>query len=161
MKKWLTLPGFQCLSGRVCDIATVGQAEDLGGLELRPPQDMPNVGRIAILADPLGAPFAIFQPLANAPGHDARPEVGEFSWHDLVTTDYLKAFGFYNTLFGWQGAGAHDMADIGMGIYKMFGRKGVPLGGIFDKSAEMPGPSAWLLYIKVEDLKKAVAAVTA
>jgi len=38
-----------------------------------------------------------------------------------------------------------------MGIYQMYHAKGsqIPLGGIFKKPAEMPGPSAWLLYVSV------------
>jgi predicted enzyme related to lactoylglutathione lyase len=34
------------------------------------------------------------------PGHDDERGVGEMSWHELATTDYLAAFGYYEKLFG-------------------------------------------------------------
>jgi predicted enzyme related to lactoylglutathione lyase len=30
------------------------------------------------------------------------PESGDFSWHELATTDYEAAFELYADLFGWQ-----------------------------------------------------------
>jgi hypothetical protein len=38
------------------------RAKQLGAQGLMPPMDVPNVGRIAMLSDPTGAPFALFQP---------------------------------------------------------------------------------------------------
>lgn len=47
---------------RVDDVdATVAQARDLGGTICNPPMDIPTVGRIAMLADPQGAAFAILK----------------------------------------------------------------------------------------------------
>ncbi len=43
-----------------CDAAAV-HAENLGGAICRPPADVPNVGRFAVLTDPAGALFAIIQ----------------------------------------------------------------------------------------------------
>jgi predicted enzyme related to lactoylglutathione lyase len=40
--------------------ATASQAQELGGSVLLPPMTMENVGRMAVIADPQGAPFAIF-----------------------------------------------------------------------------------------------------
>ncbi|MHC4223387.1 MAG: VOC family protein [Planctomycetota bacterium] len=41
--------------------ATHTKAESLGAQTFVAPRDIPNVGRFAVLADPTGAPFAIFQ----------------------------------------------------------------------------------------------------
>ena len=41
-----------------------------------------------------------------------------------------------------------------MGIYQMFGREGVTLGGIFKRPPEMPAPPHWLLYVRVPDINK-------
>jgi uncharacterized protein len=44
-----------------CD-ATVKKAEGLGAQVMMPPTDIPNVGRIAVLLDPLKAPLALIKP---------------------------------------------------------------------------------------------------
>jgi hypothetical protein len=45
-----------------CD-ATAAKAKELGAKLLMPPTTMEKVGRIAIIDDPQGAGFALFQPL--------------------------------------------------------------------------------------------------
>ena len=42
---------------------SAAHAEKLGGSVVRPPMDIPNVGRMAVLRDPTGATFSIFTPL--------------------------------------------------------------------------------------------------
>ncbi len=44
-----------------CD-ATVEKAQGLGAQVMMPPTDIPNVGRIAVLIDPLKAPIALIKP---------------------------------------------------------------------------------------------------
>ena len=44
-----------------CD-ASAAQAEKLGAKLCMPPKDIPTIGRIAVLTDPLGTPFGIHQP---------------------------------------------------------------------------------------------------
>jgi predicted enzyme related to lactoylglutathione lyase len=138
--------------------ATVEQAKRLGGRALRDSFDVPTVGRIGILADPQGAVFAIFTPSERAPA-EQEAGVGDFSWHELATTDHAAAMEFYSALFGWQKTEAMDMGEGNM--YQMYGRGGDSLGGMFTKPAEMPGPAAWLLYIRVADTDKAVEQVEA
>ena len=41
----------------------VASIEQAGGKALMPPTDIPNVGRIAMLADPQGAPFYVMKPI--------------------------------------------------------------------------------------------------
>jgi hypothetical protein len=43
----------------------------------------------------------------------------------------------------------------------MFGRQGVTLGGMFEKPADMPAPSHWMLYIRVADINTSVEVVKA
>lgn len=139
--------------------ATTARAVELGGAVIVPPTDIPTAGRYAVLSDPQGAVFAVFTPESDASGHDGAPAVGEFSWHELATTDHEGAFAFYADLFGWEKTEAMDMGDTG--VYQMYGRKGRTLGGIFNKSADMPGPPAWTLYVRVADLHQAVRKVRA
>jgi uncharacterized protein len=139
--------------------SAVIQATQAGARVLVPAQDIPTVGRFAVLADPHGAVLAVFTPGSDAPGRDTAPQVGEFSWHELVTTDHAAALAFYSALFGWESTGTSDMGP--MGIYQMFGRKGRTLGGMFNKPADMPAPPHWLLYVRVKDVRMAAELVKA
>ena len=137
---------------------TVEFATKLGAKAYVPPTDIPTVGRFAVLADPQGATFAAFTP-ASPPSEPANPpKVGEISWHELATTDHTAATGFYTMLFGWQHTGYMDMGP--MGLYLMYGRNGYTLGGFFNKPKDMPFPPHWLLYVRVNDVKKAADTVT-
>lgn len=135
---------------------TVARATQLGGQVLKEPTAIPTVGRFAVLADPQGAVFAVFTAEGDVPGHDGPPATGEFSWHELATTNHEAAFDFYSELFGWQKADAMDMGEAG--TYQMYGRGEFPLGGMFNKPPELPLPT-WLHYIMVKDVNQAVEKV--
>ena len=47
---------------------------------------------------------------------------GRIGWHELLATDWQKAFTFYSDLFGWQKGEAHDMGP--MGTYQLFSAGG-------------------------------------
>ncbi len=138
--------------------ATLARATELGATAIVPPMDVPDVGRIVILADPQGAVFAAYTPAGEAPGQDGPAEVGQFSWHELATDDWEAAFDFYSELFGWEKSTAMDMGDGNM--YQMYRRPGGhDLGGIFNRPPEMP-VSCWMLYARVPDVAKVVDRVS-
>jgi predicted enzyme related to lactoylglutathione lyase len=136
---------------------TVAQAKRLGAVVHIGPQEIPNVGQFAVLSDPQGASFAIYTPSREDFASDGAPAVGEFSWHELATTDSVAALEFYTTLFGWEKRGGFDMG--GGWMYQMYGRNGRELGGMFNKTAQMPGPPGWLHYIMVDDVGDAAERV--
>ena len=134
--------------------ATAAKAKALGGQVYVEPMDIPTVGRMAVLADPQGAVFAVFTPLG-----EAMPQaegVGTAAWHELATTDYEAALAFYSELVGWQKTEAMDMGEGAM--YQMFGNGGDALGGIFNKPPEMP-VAAWNIYWEVADVDAAALAI--
>lgn len=140
--------------------ASYAQALRLGAHSYVAPQDIPETGRFAVLADPQGAVFALFTPHpSSAGGPSGPPLVGDFSWHELAATDYRAATEFYKALFNWDVVRDNDMGP--MGIYRVFGHGSEQWGGMYSKPAEMPGPSFWLQYVKVPDINKAVEAVKA
>lgn len=141
-----------------CD-ATAKQAAELGGTVVLAPQDIPNVGRFAVLRDPQGAYFSAFTPSREVSEEDPEPTPGQFSWHELATTDAAAALAFYVKLFGWKENSSFDMG--GGWLYHMYGRGGRDLGGIFTKPKEMPGPPAWCSYIMVDDVHAAAERTTA
>ncbi|HEY4561352.1 MAG TPA: VOC family protein [Thermoanaerobaculia bacterium] len=139
--------------------ATTARARELGATVMVEPRDIPTVGRYSVLADPQGATIAAFTPAPTSqrpPEPEGMPPVGEFSWHELITTDADAALAFYGDLFGWEKISDFDMGE--MGLYQMYGRNGKTLGGMFKKPAEMPGPPAWLYYARVADVNAAIEA---
>jgi uncharacterized protein len=135
---------------------TARQAASLGAKVHKAPTDIPNVGRFAVLEDPQGATFAIFTASQEMPV-DENPGVGDFSWHELATSDNKAALAFYKNLFGWQETSSMDMGP--QGTYQMFGVGGKPMGGIYNVGPEHPGGRSWLPYIRVPDAKKTAALI--
>ncbi len=137
--------------------ATAMRIAQLGGRVIKQPAEIPDGGRFAVVADPYGAVFGIFQPPANRPG-PKRGGVGDFSWFELYTPNPDRAWTFYSAIFGWEKTSALDMGE--MGLYQMFGRGGgVSNGGIMQPP---PGaPAAWMPYAMVKDAKAAAAAAMA
>jgi predicted enzyme related to lactoylglutathione lyase len=120
---------------------------------------MKGAGRYAVLADPQGAAFAIIDP-ENARAEGAGvPPLGQFSWHELATSDNEAAFAFYSNLFGWEAMQRMDMGPLG--VYLIFGYDGEQKGGMYIKPPEMPGPANWLPYVHVPDVDAAVPVVEA
>jgi hypothetical protein len=134
---------------------TAAAAERLGGKILKAPADIPGVGRFAVLGDPQGAAFAVFTPSAM-PG-EAAP-AGDFSWHELATSDPQGAIAFYSALFGWSRGPAHDMGPAG--TYQLFELGGAQVGGVY-KGMDASKPPHWLIYIQVASVDKAAAAAKA
>jgi predicted enzyme related to lactoylglutathione lyase len=130
----------------------------LGGKVHKGPWDIAEGGRIAIVADPQGAIFAIY---ANpkATGAPPAPKLGHASWHELATSDFAGAFLFYQTLFGWHVVNDMDMGP-GMGTYRLFAAEGMTeaFGGMYTKPPQPERPASWLPYIKVANVKAATEA---
>jgi predicted enzyme related to lactoylglutathione lyase len=128
---------------------------EAGGKLHRPSQDIPGIGRFAVVADPQGAMFMLFQPGAGEPPPPfARGTPGSTGWHELLAADWESAFAFYAGQFGWTKATAFDMGP--MGTYQLFAAGGEPIGGMMNKPAEVPVP-AWLYYFNVADIDAAAA----
>ena len=138
---------------------TADKARSLGGKVVHGPADIPGAGRFAVLQDPQGAMFGIYKSNQAGGAWDGTPVVGRFSWHELMTTDYVAAFAFYRALFGWETMSEMDMGG-GM-MYSMYGKGGKMYGGMFNQTGDMLSmPPFWLLYIHVPDVGKAVATAT-
>ena len=137
--------------------ATVAKTKELGGTVLNQ-MSMPSIGDLAVIQDPQGAVFSAFQPEGDTPGHDGLPAVGEFSWHELMTSDWEAAWSFYSELFGWEKTDQMHMGE--MGIYQMWGRGAHPLGGFMNRPPDMP-MSVWLFYVRVPDADQAVEQIKA
>ncbi|HUR32680.1 MAG TPA: VOC family protein [Vicinamibacterales bacterium] len=136
------------------------RVKELGGSECSPIIDVPGVGRMQMVADPQGASFYIFEPSSQNATPEGVPEVGDVSWHELMTTDLEGAKRFYGDLFNWEPGHAMDMGE--MGTYQMFNRPHGTIGGMMPKPKEMAQvPSNWQFYFRVPDLAAAIERVKA
>lgn len=143
----------------VADVgAAAARVKDARGTIHKPPTDIPDVGRFAIVADPGGAMFALMTPSTDEkPAPVAQDKPGLVGWHELYAADgEAAAFAFYSSLFGWTQADTMDMGP--MGIYRIFADEGVPIGGMMNKPAEMPG-GAWQYYFNVDAIDVAAERV--
>ncbi len=127
-----------------------------GGTEFRPPTDIPGTGRFSVVGDPQGVEYLLFQPNGTeAPPRLAPEEVGAASWHELLTTDWEKAWEFYSSHYGWTKETVVDMGP--MGTYQVFT---TPTGGggmmtMPPFLAEKGAKPAWLFYFTVDDINAA------
>jgi uncharacterized protein len=131
-----------------------------GGTVHRPPDDIPGVGRFAMVADPGGAVFALFKG-AMACGEWQRPALnapGRVGWHELYAADGAAAFAFYAGQFGWSKDQAMDMGE--MGIYQLFSVGGEAVGAMLTKPATVPAPF-WNFYFNVEAIDAAAGRIKA
>jgi predicted enzyme related to lactoylglutathione lyase len=138
---WVNYIGTRDVDG------TAAAAVRAGGSIVREPEDIEGAGRYAVLKDPQGAVFAILDPENSRPDYEIMPPIGQFSWHELATSDHEAAFAFYSNLFGWEALQRMDMGPLG--TYLIFGWKGNQRGGIYNKPADMPAPPNWLPYARV------------
>ena len=128
--------------------------EQLGGKHHTEVITVPNVGRMQMMMDPQGAAFYIFQPAREEQRPETAPEIGEGSWHELITTDAPAAMKFYQQIFGWQPSDTMDMGPAGK--YQMFNRPHGMIGGIMPRPPEMANvPPNWVIYFRVPDVDAA------
>lgn len=135
-------------------------AEDGGAVHMGP-DDIPNVGRFALVADPGGTVYEIMTPLPREiePAPVARMTPGFVGWHELYAANGEEAaFAFYAAHYGWSETTSLDMGP--MGKYRIFAADADQAGGIMTKPDNMP-VGAWAFYFVVDGLDAAAGRVTA
>ncbi len=134
---------------------TADRIKRLGGAVYVPPTDT-NIGRISVVADPQTATLALVTGLKLGQQQPAElDELGHVGWHELLATDWEKAFAFYVEIFGWQKADAETGPT---NTYQLFSARGQTIGGIFTKRPIEPVPY-WLYYFNIGDIDAAAERV--
>jgi predicted enzyme related to lactoylglutathione lyase len=129
-----------------------------GGAVQMPAFDIANVGRIAMVSDPQGAPFYVMRGLSNEVSTVCDPNrAGHGAWHELHAADGPNATDFYSAQFGWKKSRGVDMGP--MGTYQLFTIGGRDLGGIMTDT-RFPRP-AWLVYFRVDGIENAALRIAA
>jgi len=138
--------------------AMAARVADAGGEVLRPADDIPGVGRFAVVADPQNGAFMLFKPIApqSAPPMPAPGAAGTIGWHELRARDGAAVFDFYARLFGWAKGETMDMGPGG--VYQLFEIDGVPSGAVMTKEPDQAKPG-WRYYVRVDGIDAALARV--
>ncbi|HEX3754275.1 MAG TPA: VOC family protein, partial [Rhizomicrobium sp.] len=145
---------------RVEDVdATAKRITQEGGKLHKGPIEIPGVIRLAVVADPQGAGFLIAKPVPKeAPPTLAAGTPGTIGWRELYAAEWQSAFAFYEKLFGWTKAEAHDMGPLG--TYQLFAAGSEAIGGMMTKPPVVPTPY-WGYYINVAAIDAAAARIVA
>lgn len=126
---------------------SAAKAKSLGANILMEPFDVYEHGRMAVVQDPTGAIFCLWQ-ARDHPGAGVLYKPGALGWNELLTNDTGKAKEFYTKLFGWEAKpmpmGEHD--------YTVFMLGEQYAGGMMAIQAEWgPVPPNWMVYIVTAD----------
>ncbi len=143
--------------------ASVAAITQAGGAVLMPAMDLEDVGRMAMVADPQGAPFYVMKGASEESSHAfaaLAPKVGHCAWNELSSSDPAAAKAFYGKLFGWTKGGEMDMGPMGKYEFLMASGERFGVGAVMPLMPGMPG-SAWTFYFRVPDIDGGAAAIKA
>jgi uncharacterized protein len=141
------------------DVARAVQtAEELGAKSWGPPMPVADLGTQAVLADPTGSTFGLWQP-GTFHGFSALGEPSAPSWFELRTTDYTGALSFCSRVLSLE---AHPMGD-GSFRYATLRQPGSEedLAGVMDAALDPGGSTGWTIYWDVLDAQAALEQVVA
>jgi uncharacterized protein len=83
---------------------TTSEVRDAGGGVVKEPFDVPGAGRMAVLTDPEGAAFCVWE-AKQFKGARVVNEPGSLNFNGLNTRDVESAKSFYGSVFGWETMG--------------------------------------------------------
>lgn len=128
-------------------------ATDAGARVLFPAKDLPRRGAQAIFLDPEGAELGVLHSSDGDPGEYA-PDPGDFAWAQLFARDPAAAARFYSSV-----AGLEVLPDARSERPNVF----MLVSGGYSRAVVVPLPPrpkarpGWLLFVRVGDVKAAVA----
>jgi predicted enzyme related to lactoylglutathione lyase len=136
------------------------RAQELGATVFAAPFDVMDAGRMAVLQDPTGAVFQLWQAVKNI-GARVLGEPGALCWTELTTSDPGAAEQFYTSLFGWTPKHSGAGSPMPYTEFTVSGANG-PSIGMMPKPPNLPPnvPSFWLPYFQVTDVDASVATAT-
>ena len=134
--------------------AIAARAAELGATVIAEPFDVLEAGRMAVLQDPTGGVFAIWQPRQSI-GAQLVNDPGSLTMNQLNTNDPQAAQTFYGALFGW------TFAQVASGEQTFWSiHNGDRLnGGMMPTPQGWEIPSHWLAYFTVADIDASVAQI--
>ena len=129
---------------------SAAKAKSLGGQVLMEPMKVGDFGTFAVVKDPTGAVFSLWQPDQHKGHADFEGKPGFWVWNELATSDPAKAVAFYKAIGGFE----EEKMDMGeMGTYHLLNKDGAGRAGVM-KSMAPGAPSQWVPYVQVDDADK-------
>ncbi len=136
--------------------AAAARAAELGGTVVAPPFDVMAAGRMAVIQDPQGAAFSLWQAGEHC-GVMVKGQAGSMCWNELLTNNPSGAEAFYSELFGWEAM----TTDMPTGPYTCYFRAGVPESGMLKLRPEWGEvPPHWVVYFAVDNCDDSVERAT-
>jgi predicted enzyme related to lactoylglutathione lyase len=134
--------------------ASAARAAELGAMLPAGVFDVGTNGRMAVVIDPTGASFCLWQP-NQTPGLGVMGDLNTYCWADLSTSDRPKAKKFYEDFFGWTISPGKDKDES---TYLHIGKGNQFFAGILPDSHRQPGvPPHWMPYFMVGSADDATA----
>jgi predicted enzyme related to lactoylglutathione lyase len=131
-------------------VANVDQAAALvlsgGGKIVLTPRDVAPVARVAIVADPQGAPLGLAQLWKDRPD-PITPVPMHFFWDEFLAHDAAQAIDFYKRLAGYDSS----ITDTRLGVEYHVLRKARGRAGLFQLPATSDVQPNWLPYLLAPD----------
>ena len=135
---------------------SVEKAKAEGATIMNGPFDVSTMGRMAVIQDPTGAVFSIWEAKEHK-GSGGYGAPGFLCWNELGTRDPEKAGQFYSNLFGW----TRQPFPESPVEYTIFNNGDRGIGGMYRITPEMGSmPPNWLPYFAVEDCDAKVQKAT-
>lgn len=121
---------------------TVRKVQTAGGHAHTMAFDVKDLGRMAVVQDPTGAVFGVWQPKIRI-GAGIQEVPGSVCWRELMTQNQDVAGKFYSTVFGWSITASELHSH-----YTLFMKGEDGIGGMLT----IPGvPNCWITYWIVKD----------
>lgn len=136
---------------------TVALVKSEGGEVLVPPREIASIARVAVVADPQGAPLGVARVHGDRPD-PAQPTPGHFFWQEYLARDETQALDFYKRVAGYESA----ISESRLGVEYHVLRTTRPRAGLFrlPPTAVDVQPN-WLPYVLVNDPAAYASRVTA
>jgi predicted enzyme related to lactoylglutathione lyase len=128
------------------------KAGELGATVHAPPFDVMDAGRMAVIQDPQGAFFMVWEPRENI-GAGLVNGPGMLSWNELASPDVDASAKFYGDLFGWEAEPMEGMPQR----YSVVRNDGRANGGIRELREVEGAPPHWLVYFGIDDIDAGLA----
>jgi predicted enzyme related to lactoylglutathione lyase len=128
---------------------TIDKVSAAGGSVLLPRADVASAGRLAVVADKMGAPLGLWQ-AGDFHGAGIISEPGAYTWSELITDDADESAAFYGAVFGWTMTSPSPHDSLRRAEWQLNGRS---IAGVLPRPPAMPAEMRpyWDVYFAVAD----------
>ena len=131
---------------------TIETAKSMGGIIELVDKNQP-IGKVALIRDPLGAGFTVYEGDLLNSRFSNRPS--SLVWNELFISDFSKIRAFYSNLFNWK------FEDQGQNRFFIKNSKNESIGAVQELSTEVKGKKEyWSVFFCVEDIEDTKQLIT-